>query len=206
MSESDDHRAQSFYDEHAERLSAQYDAMSFETVHEAVLDLLPEPGALVLDVGAGSGRDAAWFAARGDEVVAVEPARRLKAVAEARHRDAGVRWLDDRLPALAAVYRSQATFDLVWLSAVWMHVAPSERPRAFAKLVGLLRPGGRIMLSLRLGEIDDGRRMHPVSAEEIESLAQKHGLAVLWRSASDDRLGRSGIRWETLCLQAPDSR
>jgi protein-L-isoaspartate O-methyltransferase len=39
---------------------------------------LPAPPARVLDVGAGSGRDAAWLTSLGLEVVAVEPSVALR--------------------------------------------------------------------------------------------------------------------------------
>jgi hypothetical protein len=35
-----------------------------------------------------------------------------------------IRWENDRLPGLERTLRLGVSFDLVWLSAVWMHVAP----------------------------------------------------------------------------------
>jgi len=49
----------SWYDEHAEELAVQYEALSPESVHGWFADLLPIGRALALDVGAGTGRDAA---------------------------------------------------------------------------------------------------------------------------------------------------
>ena len=54
-------------------LVPEYERLSFEEIRAPVLDLLPECDACILDVGAGIGRDAAWFAANGHNVVAVEP-------------------------------------------------------------------------------------------------------------------------------------
>ena len=50
------------YEQNANQLVAQYESLTFEDVHPSILDLLPASGATILDVGAGSGRDAAWFA------------------------------------------------------------------------------------------------------------------------------------------------
>lgn len=61
------------YDAEARDLAPDYESVSFETVHGDMLDLLPEAPSNVLDVGAGTGRDSAWFAANGYSVVAVEP-------------------------------------------------------------------------------------------------------------------------------------
>lgn len=66
-------------------LVTQYESLTFEDVHASLLDLLPAPGATILDIGAGSGRDAAWFAARGDDVFAVEPSEAMRAHARALH-------------------------------------------------------------------------------------------------------------------------
>jgi len=123
------------YDREAESLAASYESKSFEEVHSGVLDLVPEPAGLVLDIGAGSGRDAAWFADHEQEVIAVEPAGRMRDIAKSLHPDSRIRWLDDQLPALTNVFRTGLTFDLIWLSAVWMHVPPTSRERAFRKLV-----------------------------------------------------------------------
>ena len=83
------------YDEGAAELLDGYERLRPEDVHAGLLDLLP-PGQdrLVLDVGAGSGRDAAWLRRLGYEVVAVEPARRMREGAQARHPDPVIRWVD----------------------------------------------------------------------------------------------------------------
>lgn len=163
-----------WYDAHAARLAADYERLSFETVHDWLLDRLPERPGLVLDVGAGSGRDAAWLAGRGHEVVAVEPSHSMLTEARRRHPDAR-RWLGDRLPGLEATFRLGLSFDFILVSAVWMHVAPTNRSRAFRKLITLLKPGGALAMTLRHGPAEAERAMYPVSVGEIERLAREHG-------------------------------
>ena len=192
------------YDRNAQSLAAQYESRAFEDIHRDVIDLVPDASALVLDIGAGSGRDAAWFATRGNEVVAVDPANGMREVGKSLHPDARIRWLGDRLPDLAGVFRTGLTFDLIWISAAWMHVAPTQRARAFRKIVTVLRPGGRIMMSLRQGPAPPNRKMYPTHVEEIERLARNHGLAVSRVTRAHDQLGRPGVTWQTVCLQAPD--
>lgn len=192
------------YDAHARRYADLYESLAFEDVHEAILDLLPKAPARILDVGAGSGRDAAWFAYRGHEVVAVEPSERMRHEARERHDDPGIRWLNDSLPALAHTHRLGLQYDLVLASAVWMHVRPEDRKRAFHKLATLLAPSGRIVISLRLGAPDAERTMHPVSTAEVEQLGRDLGLRVLRVTAGADRLARPEVRWETVVLAYPD--
>jgi 2-polyprenyl-3-methyl-5-hydroxy-6-metoxy-1,4-benzoquinol methylase len=93
---------------------------------------LPAPPASVLDVGAGSGRDAAWLAGKGYSVLAVEPSATMREEAQGRHAVPSIVWMDDRLPSLDAVLRLGAAFDLILVSAVWMHVQPAAVRGRFA--------------------------------------------------------------------------
>jgi SAM-dependent methyltransferase len=108
------------YARQARELAQLYESLPFEQAHAASLDLIPDGSGLLLDVGAGSGRDAAWFVGRGWDVVAVEPAERMRQEAQRRHPDAPICWLSDRLPRLEAVHRPwpHVRPHLVWLSAV----------------------------------------------------------------------------------------
>lgn len=192
------------YEQHADRLVGQYESLAFEDVHASLLDLLPAPGATVLDVGAGSGRDAAWFAAHGHDVVAVEPSDAMLARAQKLHPSDRIHWLSDTLPDLARVRRLGLSFDLIVLSAVWMHVPPAARERALRKLATLLAPKGRIAISLRLGAPDAERGMHAVSLQELSGLAQQFGLRIIRTSDSQDRLGRAEVTWSNVVLGLPD--
>lgn len=192
------------YDQHAARLVSQYESLSFEEVHALLLDLLPPPGATVLDIGAGSGRDAAWFAAQGYDVVAVEPSEGMLAHARRLHPSSRIHWLSDSLPDLAKVGRLGLSFDLILLSAVWMHIPPAARQRSLRKLATLLAPKGRIAISLRCGAPDTEREMHEVSLQELSNLALQFGLRVVRTTDSQDRLGRSAVSWTNVVLGLPD--
>ena len=192
------------YDSGARQLAPSYELHLFEELHRPVLDLLPEDPGCVLDVGAGSGRDAAWFASQGHRVIAVEPSANMRRAGKAGHPSRDIRWLDDALPALNKVQRSKLTFDLVWLSAVWMHVPPSVRSRAFRKLVSVMRSGGSMMVSLRHGPPPPGRPMAPVTAAEVEALARRHGLQIVRTVPHFDAGGRDGVWWEIVWLRLPD--
>ena len=192
------------YDVGAHGLANEYESLSFEEVHAPVLDLLPDSASCILDVGAGSGRDAAWFAASGHEVVAVEPSAEFRDAGKVRHRSPKVRWMDDTLPALSKVLRSKLTFDLIWVSAVWMHVPPSVRVRAFRKLVSVMSPGGSMMLSLRQGPPPSERPMKPATATEVEVLARRYGLQTIRSVRHPDASARQGVSWEVIWLRLPD--
>ncbi len=193
------------YDARGDELATRYERLRAQDVHAAFVDLLPA-GAdrLALDIGAGSGRDAAWLSGLGYDVVAVEPARSFRSAGKARHGHSVIRWLDDRLPALTATHRLGLAFDVILLSGVYMHVRPEDRPRAFRKMATLLKPGGRLLISVRDGAGEPERPMWPVARGELESYAQAYGLAILRIADGNDLQGRAQVRWTTYALQLPD--
>lgn len=193
-----------WYDANAEAVAARYEEATAEAVHGWLVDLLPRSPATVLDVGAGSGRDAAWLAAMGYDVVAAEPSATMRATAIQLHPGAGIRWVSDSLPALASVFRSGLSFDLILMSAVWMHVPAGDRPRAFRKLINLLRPGGLLAITLRHGPAEPERGIHPVSLSELEALARNHGAFVQSSIEAKDHLGRDNVRWTQVAIRLPD--
>ena len=74
-----------WYDANAEIVLGRYEAIPADKVHGWLADLLPAAPATILDVGAGSGRDAAWLAAKGHDVIAVEPSANMRAAAARLH-------------------------------------------------------------------------------------------------------------------------
>jgi hypothetical protein len=54
-----------WYERHAEAVTPQYEALAAGTVHDWLENLLPHAPGLLLDMGAGTGRDAAWLASKG---------------------------------------------------------------------------------------------------------------------------------------------
>ncbi|MFJ8431364.1 class I SAM-dependent methyltransferase [Kitasatospora sp. NPDC094019] len=192
------------YAEAADALALQYEEVTFEEVHRDVLSLVPAGPARVLDIGAGTGRDAAALAASGHSVVAVEPTAELRAHARRIHAGSAIEWVDDVLPSLA-LHRCPGRFDAVFATAVWMHLDAAEREQAMARIAALLVPGGRFFVNLRHGPVPDGRHMFDVSAAETAELGATHGLRTLLSSERSDLHGRDSVRWSSLVLQASDS-
>lgn len=191
-------RGSAGYANAAQDLARQYESVAFADVHRDVLHLLPEAPAQVLDVGAGSGRDAAALAALGHHVLAVEPTPELLRIARRLHVCPRLRWCSDALPELGGV---RGEFDLVLLSAVWMHLDPRERPVAMRRIGGLLAPGGRIVLTLRHGPIPPDRHMWSVSGRETIAMGHAYGLRTLYASERADVVGRDGVFWSALVLE-----
>jgi SAM-dependent methyltransferase len=195
-----------YYDNNAKQLVDHYDSMSADAVHGGWLgEHLPKTPGFACDIGAGSGRDANWLAGNGWDVIAVEPSREMRDLAQAQSH-ANVTWLDDALPGLEKLRRLGHRFDLVLLSAVWMHVPPTKRERAFRVVSELLKPSGVLVITLRHGsdEVENKERgFLQVSAGELMSFAKQRALAVTGRSSESDH-SRSHVDWETIIFTMPD--
>ena len=191
------------YQENAAVLADQYESITFEQVHRDVLHLFPTAPCNVLDIGAGSGRDAAALAKRGHRVTAAEPTEALRDHGQTIHGDVPIQWVNDALPDLAVICESGEQFDLILLTAVWMHLDADERSQAMMRTASLLSPGGKVVMSLRHGPVPEGRRMFDISAQETSELGQQHGLIDVFYCAREDMLGREDVQWSFLCLQKP---
>jgi SAM-dependent methyltransferase len=192
------------YAEVADEFLRRDQELAFAEVHAPVLHLLPAAPCDVLDVGAGAGRDAAHFAALGCRVVAVEPTEPFRAHAVANHSSPRIEWLNDSLPDLAVTRTLGRTFDLVMLSAVWMHLDETERRRAMPHLAALMRRGAAMIMSLRHGPVPPGRRMFEVTGSETIDLARPQNLDCLLNKPAEsvqEHNRRAGVTWTWLAFR-----
>ena len=186
------------YSSEAPELLKLYEQVTLDEAHAGVLDLIPPAPLDVLDVGAGTGRDAAWFAGRGDRVTAIEPTREMREGAMKLHPSPNITWIDDCLPDLASVRRQK--FDFVWMSAVWMHFFAAERAAMMPVVAALVKPGGALMISLRHGPLPEGRRMFEVGADETIALAAQSKFTLV-RSGDFPSTRAPGVMWSRLWFQ-----
>ena len=136
---------------------------------------------------------------KGWKVIAVEPANELRNLAQANSHNS-VTWCNASLPALTTLPQAPKTYDLILLSAVWMHLPKYERPPTLKRLAELLSENGTLYISLRFGPNDEARPMHPVSYEELATLAKSIGLTArnLNPVPSQDGLKRDDVKWVTV--------
>ena len=122
-----------------------------------------------------------------------------------RNRDALLAQYD-ALPVLRNLRALGRRFDLILLSAVWMHVAPKGREWALRILSELLGPSGLLVITLRLGgdaAENAARGFHDTSAEELIGYANRRAIALRSRTTQPD-LRRPCLKWETLVFAMPD--
>ncbi len=193
------------YDVTADLRADEYDRLDPEKIYAQLLPCLPRQGGDVLDVGAGSGRDALWLAGKGYRVVAVEPAQAMRAhiLRKAQGRD-GIDVRDGLLPALATVGMDER-FDLILLGAVWQHVPPRYRKKSFDRLAACLKPGGVLFILLRQGPASAGRKMYRVSVTATARMARACGLETIVDDgqARADMLSRDSVSWRSYAARKP---
>lgn len=188
------------------QLVARFEDISSADLFAPVSDLLPKSPVRIADIGAGTGRDAAWFARKGHQVVAVEPVKELRAAGMTLHTEQGITWLDDQLPELSAV-RREPSFNLVILCAVWQHLNQDDRAIAIRHLAAITVHGGLLVMSLRHGVGAAERQVFPIAVESVIDSARRAGFEIIRAArAGSVQAGNyaAGVRWTWLALRRVD--
>ena len=191
------------YAEEAAELLQRYEGIPAADTHGAVLHLIPTAPSRILDIGSGTGRDAAWFATLGHRVVAVEPTDALRLPAMALHPSPQIEWLNDSLPELTVLLARGERFDVVMLTGVWMHLDLPQRQQAMPNLAALLCAGGTVIMTIRHGPVPMGRRMFEVTDEETIGLARMQGLQPILNLCTESVQARNraaGVTWSNLAF------
>jgi SAM-dependent methyltransferase len=192
------------YEHAAQQLIPAYDSLSLTDVLRPVLDHLPDTGASVLDVGAGTGRVARWLAKRSCDVKAIEPVDAFRNYAMRGNGAQSVKWLDACLPRLSALPDGVA-FDSILVIGVLHHLPPRDQHIAIRALSKRLRPQGQMILSLRHGPCPPDRPGYVISEDAIVDLAVGSGLRVHHRSRTSSiqpANQRAGVIWTWLVFGA----
>ena len=163
------------------------------------------PGARVLDVGCGKGRDVVALLDMGFDVYGVEPNDAMRSRAIERDPRLADRIAATALPDLGQPFGGG--FDGVACSAVLMHLADDALPAAFAALDAVLRPRARLLMAvpemlpelLADGRDPDGRQFTNHAPERVQRLLADLGFALI---RSDDIPAPStDTRWRVLLFE-----
>lgn len=187
----------------ASGLIPRYEALSTAEVLAPVAEQLPTQPAHILDVGAGTGRDAAWLAERGHRITAVEPVAALRRAGIKLHPSPAIDWVDDCLPLLARARHRDEHYDLILLDGVLHHLPPDEQAGAIPVLASMIGPSGRLILSLRHGPTQPLRPGFPTDPDRIVRSAEEAGLRPTLRRAAPSlqpENRKAGVSWTWLCF------
>jgi SAM-dependent methyltransferase len=146
----------------AERLELDYNRLERARTQELILRELPPAPRVVLDVGGAAGVYASWLAELGHVVHLVDPVplhvEQARASGEqgSRTRLASARIADAR----ALPFADQSADAVLLLGPLYHLLDPSERARALAEALRVLRPAGLLFASAisRFASLLDGLR------------------------------------------------
>ncbi|MBU0858570.1 MAG: class I SAM-dependent methyltransferase [Alphaproteobacteria bacterium] len=198
------------YDREAKTLAQTYNALATDVVLPGLDERLPHSDKnkrrRALDLGCGSGRDAFWLAnERGFAVTAVDGSAAMLAQAAKLKSHPRVQYMKDTLPALEKVRkhaeRTHEKYDVILLSAVWMHLDEDERKVLMTHIAALANPKALVYISLRNGPAPADRPMFATEAAEVKALGRAHRARFEVIGTDDDKQGRGGVKWEYVALK-----
>jgi SAM-dependent methyltransferase len=164
-------------------------------------------GGRILDVGSGSGRDLAELTRLGFDAFGVEPNATLRASCARLRPDLAERLGAARLPAPGTPFGGG--FDGIVCSAVLMHVGEEQLEASLRSLGDLLKPCGRLLLSLPAMRADlvvagrdpDDRVFVNHSPARVRQLLEQSGFREIGQWINDAVLESAGTRWFVLLFE-----
>lgn len=198
MEELSNNKNISFYCDNSTALFDQYQSLSFDAVHQSWLGTVNLSSyKTALDIGAGSGRDSLALYALGLCVTAIEPAQSLMDKGVELTGDK-VTWKSDTLPKLSSI--NDNSYDVILISAVWMHLTKEQQRQSLSRLNALLNDNGILVITLRYGEFNDGRKAFEVNGKRLIEEAKVFHLTVFHTDNDTDQLNRPDVCWETVAF------
>ena len=197
-----------FYEDNAAEITRKYEEVDFDGPVERFARSLP-PGAKILEIGSGSGRDAALMLKLGLSVTGLDGSERMIREAIRLHPELADKLIHCILPSPLPFVDHR--FDAAMSWAVLMHLPSSDLSSVFKEIARVIVPGGLFVYSVnsRRSGLDvenrdnRGRRftcMQPAGWEELHKAA---GFETVETVESDDITGRPGIRWVTVWARRP---
>ena len=172
--------------------------IEFEHKREMLLKYL-KPGAHILDLGCGSGRDSKAFLQKGYQVRAVDGSQELCKIASENIGQEVICQLFDEL-------EETNTYDAVWACASLLHLPTDELKKVIQRVEQSLKKGGYFYASFKYGEFEgerDGRYFNDFTEETFNDLlAEFPNLNIQEVEVTTDVIpGRENVSWLNLIMK-----
>ena len=213
------------YNCHAADYVALYEGADMSTLHRLLLRYLP-PRCRVLEIGCGSGRDAAFLLSHGYDVTATDASPSMLTLAAQHHPE-----LTSRLHLLAfptsttkpfdlaqgrqpnnSTTAPQALFNAILSFAMVMHLTDPELRECAAQWRDLIEDEGVLVISASTGRPglvqlreDTGRLYCERTPDELLAVFKHAGFTCIATHPLSDLLKRD-IQWTVLILRASPGR
>lgn len=196
-----------YYNDYAAELFERYESIDSRIADYFAVSF--PTGSSIMDVGAGSGRDLNALLSMGYDAYGIEPSESLRNLAIAKTPELEHRLFAGALPGI----QHAVAYDGVLCSAVFMHIPQTDQVEALISLRNLLKPGGRLLMSIPSSRPDigddqrdlEGRLFELVKPEHLQLLAARLGLELISRFDNADSLGRVEVSWTTLLFERRQS-
>jgi len=158
-----------------------------------MLEKYLQPGAKILDLGCGSGRDSKYFLSKGYEVTAVDGSEEIcKYASEYLQRQVQCVRFDEM--------KFQGEFDGIWACASLLHVEVDKLADVLKKVWSSLKEERVLYASFKYGTEErekDGRYFVDMDELRVRELLEKDGMfqVLECQVTGDVRDGRSSEKW-----------
>jgi SAM-dependent methyltransferase len=173
-----------YYEQNASAYAGQTLPMRLDQMWSTFSNLL-QPGAYVLDLGCGSGRDLKELALRGFRVIGLEYSQPLAELAQKYSREKVL------VGDMRVFEFGVEKFDGIWAVASLLHIPRKEMSGLLRKLYDALQPKGILLTSMKNGEgietAPDGRLFEFYQPHEWELMLKKAGFEVEGHQASTEK-------------------
>ncbi|MBM4148954.1 MAG: class I SAM-dependent methyltransferase [Lentisphaerae bacterium] len=195
------------YEREASRLTGRYETADMSATHRLLLKHLPA-AASVLEIGSGSGRDAAFLLRQGFDVTATDASPAMVAEAKAKHPE-----LDDRLLLTAVPLDPDSLlltrrFSAVVAIAVVMHLSDEALGTTARQFRRLLTPTGLVFVSASVGRAgiagqrdNTGRLFIERSPDELTGIFAEAGFERVELYQNSDAFDRE-VAWFSLVFRS----
>jgi SAM-dependent methyltransferase len=201
-----DERTVRHYTTTASERTAAYESVDVSAMQESMLRYFGE-GSRLLEIGCGSGRDAAFLTSHGRNVTATDASEGMIEAAKQGHPEMAGEFHCLPFPFPSGSDLHGQTFDGIYAIAMVMHVPEDELFEFAFQIRSALRSGGTVVLSFSTGRdgLSDerdkaGRLFIERPPGKIRLLFERLGFRVLEQRKGTDGMGRD-IEWHTLVLR-----
>lgn len=195
-----------FYDSNAVDFCQKHDAVRLDPFHKAVRENLAA-GSRIIELGCGSGRDAARSFADGYDIIALDGSKGLLAEIPKIHPELKDRLVFGILPC--KLNFADEYFDGFYSVACLMHLYEEELKETLKELYRVTKKAGVGLVSLPTtrkdvgadGIDEKGRVMTLIPIETWEKHFKEAGFSVSHGEEEADKLERPGVFWITFILK-----
>ncbi|MGM0600120.1 MAG: class I SAM-dependent methyltransferase [Candidatus Rifleibacteriota bacterium] len=195
-----------YYEENASELSSRYETAQLDHLYLDCSNHFAS-GSRLLEIGCGSGRDAAHLSLLGYQVRGIDGSSELIKKALEHHPE-----LDGKLSQLvlpAELPFADQEFDGFYSIACFMHFSISDLNKILAEIVRILNPEGRGLVSVPARRPDvsvdgvdrHGRVFNVLPSERWLEIFKAAGFKGKAGPEQPDGAGREGITWVNFFLE-----